>query len=669
MIMQNPELDPQDQRKTSSMEDSTAMTIEFLRARLLSERSVSRSARQRADELANRVKELEEQIKVVTLQRKMAEKATVEVLAILESQGISDGSGDFDLGSDQEMPCESGVGNDSVKEDQRSMSSRGRRYGSDELSGSDLDSSLVPGRSLSWKGRVDSPRSLEKYKTYNVRRRSSVSSVSSSPKHHRLGKSCRQIRRREARSVVEESMDKPLKIDSLENEVVYSSEEFPNCLDRGSNFQRIESKIQDEDESEVKVANNNHDNGYGRETDMEKALEHQAKLIGQYEAMEKAQREWEEKFRENNNSTPDSCDPGNHSDITEERDDSKVQTPCSDRVVTSNSQEASEAQDVLLPEEMSKAEPIDNILNTQDNTGGLHNQKSTTVTTSGLLSQKNSYPVLDGKQNYESSENGNYQPSGRLHQGPHTHGSPQHNKPTSSPQNDAFDGLPQRDASSSKNDHSALVPHGQPELSGVLESLKQAKMSLQQEISRLPLVEGGYSGKAIKPSGSLSKREDRYEIPIGTSGLFRLPTDFSDELTARSNFLDPPSGFGRNFYLDKGISRSSDYQFGTTYSGTRSRFSPQEQSLARQYLESGSRFDTKKPTSDPLLDGGLPSSSIYMYPRYPIYPSYQDLTPQMPTSDGLSRPYPNSTGGVRVPPADNFSFYDDQARPRPNIYR
>lgn len=37
------------------MEHSTAMTIEFLRARLLSERSVSRTARQRADELAQRV--------------------------------------------------------------------------------------------------------------------------------------------------------------------------------------------------------------------------------------------------------------------------------------------------------------------------------------------------------------------------------------------------------------------------------------------------------------------------------------------------------------------------------------------------------------------------------------------------------------------------------------
>lgn len=42
----------------------------------------------------------------------------------------------------------------------------------------------------------------------------------------------------------------------------------------------------------------------GSDGDMEKALEHQAQLIGQYEAMEKAQREWEEKFRENSSSTP-----------------------------------------------------------------------------------------------------------------------------------------------------------------------------------------------------------------------------------------------------------------------------------------------------------------------------------------------------------------------------
>lgn len=55
----------------------------------------------------------------------------------------------------------------------------------------------------------------------------------------------------------------------------------------------------------MKLDNDNYNvDAYGGERDMEKAIEQQAQLIGRYEAMEKAQREWEEKFRENNNSTP-----------------------------------------------------------------------------------------------------------------------------------------------------------------------------------------------------------------------------------------------------------------------------------------------------------------------------------------------------------------------------
>ena len=135
---------------------------------------------------------------MVTLQRKMAEKATADVLAILENHGISDVSEEFESGSDLDIPCESGVSNDSAKDGERFMSSKGRRHGSDEMSGSDLDSSPLSGRSLSWKGRHDSPHSLEKYKTSNFRRQTSFSSISSSPKH-RLGKSCRKIRHRQPR--------------------------------------------------------------------------------------------------------------------------------------------------------------------------------------------------------------------------------------------------------------------------------------------------------------------------------------------------------------------------------------------------------------------------------------------------------------------------------------
>lgn len=139
--------------------------------------------------------ELEEQLRTVTLQRKMAEKATADVLAILEDQGISDASVESDSSSDIDIPCESGISNDSSKEGERYTGSKGRQHGSDEMYGSCMNSSPVFIRSLSWKGRHDSPRSLEKYKNSNMRRQNSFSSANSSPKHHH-GKSCRKIRHR-----------------------------------------------------------------------------------------------------------------------------------------------------------------------------------------------------------------------------------------------------------------------------------------------------------------------------------------------------------------------------------------------------------------------------------------------------------------------------------------
>lgn len=53
-----------------------------------------------------------------------------------------------------------------------------------------------------------------------------------------------------------------------------------------------------------RVNNCHYCRGDGGDKDMKRALEHQAELIGRYEAEEKAQRDWEEKFRENNSHTP-----------------------------------------------------------------------------------------------------------------------------------------------------------------------------------------------------------------------------------------------------------------------------------------------------------------------------------------------------------------------------
>lgn len=79
----------------------------------------------------------------------------------------------------------------------------------------------------------------------------------------------------------------------------------------GGVVKRGEEKMLLEDSLSSCLGNGQNTNGndidynvYGGDRDMEKALEHQAQLIGRYEEMEKAQTEWEEKFRENNNSTP-----------------------------------------------------------------------------------------------------------------------------------------------------------------------------------------------------------------------------------------------------------------------------------------------------------------------------------------------------------------------------
>ncbi|KAJ0253543.1 hypothetical protein HA466_0112140 [Hirschfeldia incana] len=104
----------------SDEQDPTSMTIEFLRARLLAERAVSKSARAKLDGLADKVAELEEQLKIVSLQRKKAEQATADVLAILAENGFNDVSDGYDSSSDQESYSQT---------------------------------SSVSGKSLSWKGR------------------------------------------------------------------------------------------------------------------------------------------------------------------------------------------------------------------------------------------------------------------------------------------------------------------------------------------------------------------------------------------------------------------------------------------------------------------------------------------------------------------------------------
>ena len=98
--------------------------------------------------------------------------------------------------------CESKVGNGFLKEEESSVVSKMRRNHMNEFSGSELESSPLPGRSLSWKSGKDSPHAYEKkYVDSSTRRRSTFASGTSASLKLRVGKSCRQIERRDTKLV------------------------------------------------------------------------------------------------------------------------------------------------------------------------------------------------------------------------------------------------------------------------------------------------------------------------------------------------------------------------------------------------------------------------------------------------------------------------------------
>ncbi|KAG4150655.1 hypothetical protein ERO13_D04G017400v2 [Gossypium hirsutum] len=685
-------------RITCNMEDSH-MTIEFLRARLLSERSVSKSARQRADELARRVAELEEHLRIVSVQRRRAEKATADVLAILENNGVSDVSEELDSSSDQDTPFESNMDNVSTKEEESSVSSKARRKESEELSGSD-DFSSVSGRSLSWKGRKGASHSPEKYKDSLARRRNSFTSMAFSSPKQRQGKSCRQIRRRESRLVAEEHKSDDVKVDPPVNGLVNSLE-----------------------------VNTNHSES---EKDMEKALEHQAQLIDRYEAMERAQREWEEKFRENNSSTPDSCDPGNNSDVTEERGSSQVQEAEGEHICFSKELPKTQSHDPVPPshdemdqlqerncsssfspasldppssgqkfvspmakvciccsKELPKTQSHDPVPPSHVEMDQLRDRNCSSSLSPASLDptssgQKFVSPIAKENHDQESLQS-NHSPLPSSHQFAHAHDSP--GKQAVQHYSSDMSSSSIMEPSGNKNELYALVPHEAPgKFTNVLDALKQARMSLQQKIHTLPLIEGASGGKAIEPSVHGRQIGERVEIPVGCSGLFRVPTDFSAE-ASKVNFrgsglqlslanyypeavVVPTSSSHllTTSYMNTQSSSSSNYSdrfYSNPYMDVRSSYSAvptasgyisDDQNFTGRYAETGSR-STQKPRFDPYMEPGLPSSGLQSYPTFPTYP---DLVPQMQTKEAFPVFRAPSSGQVRP---DQFSFYDNHFRP------
>lgn len=399
----------------------------------------------------------------------------------------------------------------------------------------------------------------------------------------------------------------------------------------------------------------------------------------------------------------DSCDPGNHSDITEERDEVKAQVPYPVETGDTEAQEAKSKEiDVLISKELSKPKsngflPPSHVDLGGSNTltcsttsdakfqtpefakpnglvppshiimGDLKDQTSSKTVDLKFQTQEFAFPTEKGKQIEERKENQDQQPSDSSHHDRLVHGSP--GNKSSDASSDAGSSFHKGDGLGSRNDLYALVPHNPPQaLGGVLDALKHARISLQQKINRLPLVEGTSINTAIEPSVPATRVGDRMEVPVGCAGLFRLPTDYAaEETTIQANLLSSGSRMPLSkYYPDKGLAVTVADQLVTApcINTRRSSFSTDDRFLRSHSIESKSRVSTLNSSLDPYLDAGLSSFNRYNYQTYPSYPPFQEPMSQIPSDEQLLRRPSSRQFGT---PAYRLSLYDDHVR-RENMY-
>ncbi|KAH7286781.1 hypothetical protein KP509_32G022700 [Ceratopteris richardii] len=287
-------------RGSSEEKDSTTMTIEFLRARLLSERSVSRAARQRAQQLAKKVLELEEQLEAEMQVRRKLEADRLEILSKYRAElneefddVFASGFGEdygrdgvdaefhnsrmHDMNGGNATPSASNQPQGRTSNHRAELSDMGispqqidcEEPNDDEDDADEMDNRDKEKGGLSW-GRQKGSRKDFLYSTdwlgRNILQRSMMSNEGDSSQKKWAGKSVRQIRKKDNRHY------------DVENGQTQAFEESDDKAGRG-----MRDQISCEDE---------------REPDVEMVLEQQAEFIEKYEAEENAQRAWEAKYKE-----------------------------------------------------------------------------------------------------------------------------------------------------------------------------------------------------------------------------------------------------------------------------------------------------------------------------------------------------------------------------------
>ncbi|KAF9591161.1 hypothetical protein IFM89_002116 [Coptis chinensis] len=311
------------------------------------------------------------------------------------------------------------------------------------------------------------------------------------------------------------------------------------------------------------------------------------------------------------NGERESCELGNQSDITEERDEVRETAELPDGISSQGQEANSDEKEAIMIKTDTKCFP-----STALEVGCFQEQQCKNISIGEThFDSEFSFPtqmvpgsVVEGRDIQEWSDM--------------PFGSPKHQslqKLFSQEDGGQHGG----DSSSEiQNELQVAIWHEKPnELGGVLEALQQAKLSLQNELNRLPLARPAWP--SLRMSETLLPSIDTVDfmnIPNGCAGLFRVPTDLRSEATPKANILLSHFGSKTSLtskYPNVGVARSDPYS-------------------SSPYLEMYSRDSFLQPYFDPLMDAELAVSSTRF--NYHLPP---ELMPRVPCNDGMVKTFPS----------------------------
>lgn len=344
----------------------------------------------------------------------------------------------------------------------------------------------------------------------------------------------------------------------------------------------------------------------------------------------------------------DSCEPGNQSDITEEKNEPQINenTEPIDAVYDGGKLKLGKIQSV---EETTTETPSNGFIPANhtacdqnnlhagiESPGQQHSRMEISECEMGFpefVFPAQEYPQdkMKGKQSDDRViVDSKFQPL--------LHESPLHGSAVSS----SFQGngsFSKGEVSGRQNEIHGTLHKSSNSLGGVLEALQRAKVSLQHELHSASPSQGAMVTLPDTRVRSI-KASDAMDIPLGSAGLFRLPTDFQNYNSSYSGFSTSYSDFGSTRH-------SADVNYGAL-SSYHYRTCP--------YIEPRSRISGGQHYFDPYFDSGLgiPAVNRYSIPQMDLSRSI------VPTNDRHPTVYSDTRPGM--PSVDRYSLYDDRFR-------